>query len=78
MRSGWEWELPRQPTDFMINSIYGNIAAALKWLAAGNIRVDALYTKVSPQEAQKAYQSLLHKQSERLTCIFDWSSLNGI
>jgi len=78
MRSGWEWEVPRQPTDFLINSIYGNIAAALKWLAAGSIQVDALYTKVSPQEAQQTYQSLLHKRSERLTCMFDWANLAGL
>ncbi|MFC1712280.1 zinc-binding alcohol dehydrogenase [Candidatus Poribacteria bacterium] len=74
MRSGWEWEVPRQPTDFRTNSIHSNLAAALKWLAAGSIQVDALYTKVSPQDAQEAYQSLLHKRSERLTCVFDWAN----
>lgn len=44
-------------------------------LAAGSIQVDALYTEVSPQEAQQTYQSLLHKRSERLTCMFDWANL---
>jgi len=73
MRSGWEWELPGHPTDFRTNSIYGNLAAALKWLAEGRIRVDSLATKIPPREAQQAYQNLLHKQSERLTYIFDWT-----
>ena len=73
MRSGWEWELPRYPTDFRVNNIYGNIAAALKWLAEGSVRVDSLYTKIPPREAQQAYQNLLHKESERLTHIFDWT-----
>jgi threonine dehydrogenase-like Zn-dependent dehydrogenase len=73
MRSGWEWELPGHPTDFRTNSIYGNLAAALKWLAEGRIRVDCLATKVPPREAQQAYQNLVHKQSGRLTYIFDWT-----
>ncbi|MFQ6042423.1 MAG: dehydrogenase [Candidatus Poribacteria bacterium] len=73
IRSGWEWELPGYPTDFRINSIYGNLAAALKWLSEGRIKVDNLYTKISPRDAQKAYQNLLHKRSERLTYVFDWT-----
>ncbi len=73
MRSGWEWELPGHPTDFRTNSISGNLTAALKWLAEGRIRVDCLATKAPPREAQQAYQNLLHKQSERLTYIFDWT-----
>ncbi len=72
MRSGWEWELPGHTTDFRTNSIYGNLAAALNWLAEGRIRVDNLATKIAPREAQQAYQNLLHKRSERLTYIFDW------
>jgi len=73
MRTGWEWEVPRQPTDFRTNSIHGHLAAALKWLAEGLIKVDALYTTMSPREAQKAYQNLLHKKSEGLTHVFDWT-----
>ena len=73
MRTGWEWEVPRQPTDFRTNSIHGHLAAALKWLVEGLVKVDALYTKISPGEAQKAYQNLLHKKSERLTHVFDWT-----
>ena len=73
MRSGWEWELPVHPTDFRTNSIHGNLAGALKWLAEGRIQVDKLYTKISPREAQQAYQNLLHKKSERLTYLFNWA-----
>jgi threonine dehydrogenase-like Zn-dependent dehydrogenase len=73
MRSGWEWELPRHPADFRTNSIYGNLATALKWLAEGSIQVDSLYTKIPPREAQQAYQNLLHKTSQRLTYVFDWT-----
>ncbi len=73
MRSGWEWEVPRHTTDFRTNSIYGNIAAALRWLAEGHVKVDNLADMIPPRDAQQAYQNLLHKQSERLTYIFDWT-----
>ena len=73
LRSGWEWELPIHTTDFRTNSIYGNLAAALQWLAEGRIQVDRLATKTSPRESQRAYQNLLYKRSERLTYLFDWT-----
>lgn len=74
LRSGWEWELPLDPTEFRTNSIFGNFAAALSWLAEGRVRVDGLYTSVSPREAQQAYQDLLHLRAERLAVVFDWTS----
>lgn len=73
LRSGWEWELPLQPTDFLTNSIFGNLAAALQWLADGRIQVDGLYTLVPPRQAQQAYQSLLRRQGDRLAVVFDWT-----
>lgn len=73
VRSGWEWEQPRYPTDFRQNSIYGNFKAALKWLAEGYIKVDGFYTTISPSQAQQAYQMILHKECEGLTMLFDWS-----
>ncbi len=73
LRSGWEWELPRRPTDNGDASIFGNLTAALRWLAEGRIAVDDLYTTVSPQEAQRAYQDLLHNRIARLGLVFDWA-----
>jgi threonine dehydrogenase-like Zn-dependent dehydrogenase len=73
LRSGWEWELPLQPTDFLTNSIFGNLEAALQWLAEGRIQVDGLYALIPPRQAQQAYQSLLHRQGERLAVVFDWT-----
>jgi threonine dehydrogenase-like Zn-dependent dehydrogenase len=75
IRSGWEWELPMTTTDFRTNSIFGNLATALKWLAQGCIKVDVLGTKISPEEAQQAYQNLVNKKGEGITYIFDWASL---
>jgi len=73
VRSGWEWELPRHPDDFNHRSIFGNFAIALDWLAAGKVRVDGLGSSTSPSDAQDAYQSLLHRNSECPTVVFNWT-----
>jgi threonine dehydrogenase-like Zn-dependent dehydrogenase len=75
LRSGWEWDLPRQPAPFRTNSIFGNLRAALDWLATGDVRVDHLFTLLPPREAQRAYQDLLHQRASRLAIVFDWSQL---
>ena len=75
VRSGWEWELPNQPTAFRTNSIHGNLAAGVRWLAEGRMSVAPLAMKVSPCDPQTVYQNLLHRRSERLTYIFDWTNL---
>jgi threonine dehydrogenase-like Zn-dependent dehydrogenase len=72
LRSGWEWELPLHESDFRTGSIFANLAVALQWLAEGRIRVDHLFTRVAPREAQQAYQDLLHRRGERLAVVFDW------
>jgi threonine dehydrogenase-like Zn-dependent dehydrogenase len=75
LRSGWEWELPLHPTDFRTNSIYGNMAAALRWLAEGRVRVEGLFTLVHPRDAQQAYQDLLHQRTERPAVVFNWREI---
>jgi threonine dehydrogenase-like Zn-dependent dehydrogenase len=75
LRSGWEWELPLLPTDFRPNSIYGNIAGAMQWLADGRITVDGLATTATPREAQQAYQQLLRQPDKSLSVLFDWTAM---
>ena len=74
IRSGWEWELPRQPEDFRTNSIFENLAGALNWLAEGRVNVDGIYTKYDPEKCQQAYRDLLHKKTPRLAVVFDWAT----
>ena len=76
LRSGWEWKLPMQPQEFRTGSIYGNLAAALRWLAEGRVSVAGLYEEVSPHDAQETYQRLLHKEVERLVVVFDWTRVS--
>jgi threonine dehydrogenase-like Zn-dependent dehydrogenase len=73
LRSGWEWELPLHPTEFRPGSIYGSLAAALRWLAEGRVPVAGLYERLPPGEAQRAYQDLMHQRLPRLAVVFDWS-----
>lgn len=75
LRSGWEWELPLLPADFRNNSIYGNLAGALKWLADGRVNVNGLADTRSPRDAQLAYQQLLHDPAKSLSVLFDWATL---
>ena len=75
LRSGWEYELPDLATEFRPGSIMENFATALAWLASGRVKVDGLYQKVSPAEAQKAYQDLLHNRVPSLVTLFDWTKL---
>jgi len=74
LRSGWEWELPTQPAEFARGNIADNFAAALRWLAAGRVRVDGLYDTAQPEAAQRVYQDLLHQRSAHLATVFDWAT----
>ncbi|MDQ3855344.1 MAG: dehydrogenase, partial [Chloroflexota bacterium] len=74
LRSGWEWELPLHPEDFRRNSLYGNLRAALEWLADGRITVAGLYATLPPERCQDAYQDLLHKRGDRLATVLEWTA----
>jgi threonine dehydrogenase-like Zn-dependent dehydrogenase len=73
LRSGWEWQIPLHDTEFRGNSIFGDLAAALQWLAQGCITVAGLYDLAPPREAQRAYQDFRHERAKTLTTVFDWS-----
>jgi threonine dehydrogenase-like Zn-dependent dehydrogenase len=72
VRSGWEWEIPLHAEDFRHNSIYGNIAAAVQWLASGRIDVAGLYQTARPDAAAEVYASLHRGDWPALTAVFDW------
>jgi len=74
VRSGWEWELPTHETELRTGDIHSNIAAALRWLREGRVRVADLFAVYAPQECQAAYQSLLHEKQKSLAVVFDWTT----
>lgn len=77
VRSGWEWEVPPQPTDFVTGSLYGNYAAGLQWLATGQVRVQGLYSLMSPADCQTVYQGLCDHSLPRPAVVFDWAAVTA-
>jgi threonine dehydrogenase-like Zn-dependent dehydrogenase len=75
VRSGWEWQLPNHPTTFRRGSIFENYAAGLQWLHEGQVKVDGLYELMNPQQAQQAYQDILHRRLTVLAPMFDWRGM---
>ena len=75
LRSGWEWELPWNETDYRIGSTVGNITGAIRWLAEGRVKVAGIYVVLSPRECQRAYQELLTQKPGKLTTVLDWRLL---
>jgi threonine dehydrogenase-like Zn-dependent dehydrogenase len=75
LRSGWEWELPLHADKLVAASTFGNFEGALRWLAEKRVDVSELYESVSPVDAQRVYQELLHQRASRLAVLFDWTRL---
>ncbi len=75
LRSGWEWELPMESTEYRPGSIMQNLAAGLDWIAAGKIRVEGFADKASPADAHRVYTELLHQRTQTLTTVFNWSGV---
>ena len=75
VRSGWEWQLPNHPTAFRRGSIFANYAAGLQWLHEERVKVDGLYELINPQQAQQAYQEILHRRLTSLAPMFDWRGI---
>lgn len=73
LRSGWEWEIARHPTDFRTGSVFGNLRGAIQWLAEGRVKVEGLYARMHPRDCQRAYQDLLHRRTDALSVVFDWT-----
>ncbi|AWB85443.1 zinc-dependent alcohol dehydrogenase [Mycetocola zhujimingii] len=75
VRSGWEWQLPLTATDFRRGSVASNFRLAIDWLANGTVAVDGLSETISPEFAQRAFDSLADRAPGPLTYVFDWSRL---
>jgi NADPH:quinone reductase-like Zn-dependent oxidoreductase len=75
LRSGWEWEVPRQRTPFVSGSAQANAVAILEWLAAGSIHAGGMAGTYSPREATEVYACLANQSLPTPTAIFDWRKL---
>jgi 2-desacetyl-2-hydroxyethyl bacteriochlorophyllide A dehydrogenase len=74
LRSGSEWEIPRQPHLQLADSILANVETGLGWLADGRLQVEPLIThRLGPDEIQQAYEGLLTRKDEYLGVVLRWS-----
>jgi threonine dehydrogenase-like Zn-dependent dehydrogenase len=73
LRSGSEWEIPRQPNPLMADSILQNVRTGLQWLADGRLNVAPLIThRLAPEQIQLAYAGLRDRKDEYLGVILNW------
>jgi threonine dehydrogenase-like Zn-dependent dehydrogenase len=74
LRSGSEWEIPRQPETLGRGSNYGNSVTALRWLAEGRLNVQPLIThRITPGEVPAAYAGLRDHPDDYLGVVIEWS-----
>lgn len=72
VRTGWEWEVPKERKDFGIGSLDENFNAALQWLKEGRINVDGIYDLADPKDCQEVYSSLYARTRKSMATVFDW------
>lgn len=74
LRSGSEWEIPRQPQPLTMGSIHQNTVTALEWLANERLNVHPLTThRIGPTGIPSAYQGLLEEPDHFLGVVIDWT-----
>lgn len=73
LRSGSEWEIPRQSTDAFPHSIEANLRTAMAWLETGKLVGLPLVThRLSPAEIQFAYDGLRSHAEAFLGVVLNW------
>src|SRR5579884_3070645 len=74
LRSGSEWEIPRQRQPLLPDAIVDNVATGLAWLADGRLVVDPLIThRMAPAQIAEAYAGLAERKDEYLGVVLRWS-----
>ena len=77
LRSGWEWQVPGEPSEFRSGSIRANLEAALHALATGRLRTTGLYRTADPRAPEPAYLELMGQGGGPLTAVFDWTQVEA-
>ncbi len=77
LRSGWEWQVPREASEFRTGSINDNTIAAMKWLSSGKISTAECVRIADPRECACVYADLKKQTGDYLTAVFDWTKLGS-
>lgn len=86
LRSGWEWEIPVLPRDFVweellegynnaAHTTFGGFERALVWLGAGHVRTDGLVARVSPADPAQVYADIRSRAIREPFIVYDWTVL---
>ncbi len=74
LRSGSEWEIPRQPMPLGPGSNFENSVTALDWLDRGLLNPQPLIThRITPDQAPDAYAGLRDRPNDYLGVVIDWT-----
>ena len=78
LRSGSEWEIPRQPEPLVTGSNYQNSVTALDWIASRKLNVRPLIThRIKPDDAPAAYAGLRDRPNDYLGVVIEWEPRHG-
>lgn len=75
LRSGWEWEVPLESTDFRQGSIRANTTAAMSWFANRRLSSSGIVRRADPRDCAAVYSDLQAQRGSALTAVFDWTLL---
>ena len=74
LKGALEFSYPTHQQEFMKHSIERNASIILNLINEGKLIIKPIYShKVSPSDAQSAYDGLKNKPSEYTGVVFDWT-----
>jgi len=74
LRSGSEWEIPRQPAPLGAGSNFENSVTAIDWLHRGLLNPQPLIThRIRPEDVPAAYAGLRDRPNDYLGVVIDWT-----
>ena len=74
LKGALEFTYPTHQQDFVKHSIERNAAIVLNLINEGKLNIKPIYShKISPSEAQSAYDGLKNKPDEYIGVVFDWT-----
>lgn len=76
VRSGFEWSLPRHPSEFAPESTFRCFGRAMSWIREGSIKTEGVYRSVSPRECSLIYDEIAEGRSPTTATMFDWRGMD--
>jgi NADPH:quinone reductase-like Zn-dependent oxidoreductase len=76
LHGGWEWYLPKKPTDFEAHCSYNHIRSAMELIAEDKMKVvPEMYELRDPGDCQGVYRDIAGQRMAPAAMILDWRKL---